>query len=265
MRSCAGAGGRQGEGGERVTRRPPPPTRGSGRAARGKLSAPLPARCRPAGELPENSVGRGGRAGPAPTRPARGPAPPPLLGRGRRGSGRCGQGAAPHPSVPSRPPPAPGRCLELPRAPGGRGKLPTRGARARALHPRGGTLPTSPGPPRGGSLGKEAAGAGWAPRNAGRGSAAPWDAAPCEQPRARVLTWRKAWRESFRRTATAAMATAPGARGRRRGTAEAWRRRGEDEELPSFLLSLSLSPLPSDLFASVPVPPPRAARSPRTV
>lgn len=84
------------------------------------------------------------------------------------------------------------------------------------------------------------------------------------RPEPRVLTWRKACRESFRRTATAAMATAPGARGRRRGTAEAWRRRGEGEELPASLRFASPPlPLRSPRLRACATPPRRAISAAR--
>lgn len=264
MRSCAGAGGGK-EGGERVTRRPPPPTRG-------KLRAPLPApparalpeefpAPRTAGKLSENSARQAGRTGPAPrSRPETGPASPAALavgpaasaGPGAPGKRPLRAGSSPHPGLP-RPGTLPGVTAGLLAGEGS--------CRPEELYPDPFTPVGGPYLPLPGRRGGEAPrGRRQVPAALAQRGSQPWDAMPCEPPRAQVLTWRKAWRESFRRTATAAMATAPGARGRRRGTAEAWRRRGEDEELPSFPLSLL-----SDLFASVPVPPPRAARSPRTV
>lgn len=68
-----------------------------------------------------------------------------------------------------------------------------------------------------------------------------------------ALTCRKACSESFRRTATAAMATACGPLAAEQGAAEAWRPEGEDEgppSVPSWRPPCALGPsLPAPLAA----------------
>lgn len=220
MRSCAGTGGRgEGkEGRERVTRRPltlaceklpaPPPVHGWGR----------PAAPRTAGKLSENNVHPEGRTGPAPPpRPETGPACAQCR-RPRRRSW-AGEAAAVGREAAPAPPHTPchGALPGVRDGPlAGEGSYQPENPEPGLLSPRG-SPPTSPGRPPGKTPGARR----WVPATPAQCGSQPRDSARFEQHRVRVLTWRKACRESFRRTATAAMATAPWAKGRRWGTAEA--------------------------------------------
>lgn len=176
---------------------------------------PLPAR--PVNFPKTMCTQRAGRA--RPPRPAQRPVPP--------APSAAGPAAAPGPGKqplwagrqPPRPPHTPchGALPGVRDGPlAGEGSYQPENPEPGLLSPRG-SPPTSPGRPPGKTPGARR----WMPATPAQCGSQPRDSARFEQHRVRVLTWRKAWRESFRRTATAAMATAPWAKGRRWGTAEA--------------------------------------------
>lgn len=251
MRSCAGTGGRGEwkEGRERVTRRSPT-------AAREKLPAPLPVRGqgrpaapRTAGKLSENNAHPGGRTGPAPPpRPETGPACVQCRRPRRRSwvreAATAGRRAAPAPPTPL----ATEHCLELvtgcwrerevtgPRSPSpasyhrGGPHLPLRAARR--VKPREGG-----GRPRATRL--TAAGLGAARATLGAGT-------DLEESLEGVVP-----EDSHRGHGYCARGE-----GRTPGHCRGMRTPRGRREAAQFPSLSPLSPFPSDLFASVRVPPP---------